>query len=257
MNFAVGQTNDFDYQIELDPGLIEKSVIVNYGNNGTSSGTISFCALVETTILDDKTLTTVNQRTNFNIDFDLTNNSFSGLGTNFVPKPVQDINHTMSNTFSIQGCVCSSSSFSCTTSESEMVVSQDEWLYVCLFPNATAVNITNFNLDLTNPAITDFSYNPVGFGSGEWRHDDLTIVDVGQVSNIDVVRSKVYLVARLFDSGEAVKISGNVFLSFKGSDSEKKLEFKPYEMLLPINRGDEEQKPECSGLIGKLLQLFF
>jgi len=188
--------------------------------------------------------------TKYNINFDLTNQTFT-VNTTFVANDLLQVNETTNILFDLSACICSDSSFACTAPGSIQPVNQNEWLNVCIKPNVTSVNITNLNLELANPAVAGYSYMPVDFGTGTWRTDDLTTVDTGVDAGIDVVRAKVFLVERLFEAGNTVVVSGNAFMAVKVGA--RTMEFKPYDLELDINTDEEE---ECSGFFATLLNFF-
>ena len=225
-----------------DPLTFGYDVAIDNTKITGNTPSIKFCARVETVFmgLDDVPTTVAFQETRYNISYDLTNNSFT-VGTTTVMDEIRDVEETTNIIFDIEACQCNATSFACTPATDIQHVFQDEWLHVCIKPTVTNVNITNLSLNLVNPAINGFQYKPIDFGSGTWRHDNLTEVDVGMTEGIDVVRAKVFLVERLFEEGDSVVISGNAFLAVKNTER-RKLEFEEFNLVVPFEEVSDSEK---------------
>ena len=242
----------------------------------SNTGTIKFCARVATKFLglDDVPTTVAFQETKYNIDYDITNQTYA-INASIISNQIRDFDDDNNGVFSIQACQCNDTSFACTSATDIQPVHQDEWLHVCIKPNATNVNITNLRLTLTNPEIDGFQYKPIDFGTDTWRYDNLTEVDVGMTEGIDVVRAKVFLAERLFDAGNTLAILGKAFLSLIDSGS-RKLGFLSFNLVVPfegvgangdgvdgsdymgsiVDVGENEEDPDCASFLDSLSNFF-
>ena len=256
MNSAVRAATDFNYEFTIDPNKLQASnSIITFTED--SKGSIEFCARVETVVddLNNEEVIVSFKETNFNVSFDLSNTTFSGLTTDIVAETVDTVDEQVDGIITVSACLCTNSTYSCTPAGNITAAAQNTFINVCLKASATSTNITNFSLELTNPQVPDFSYDPVKFGTDGWQHDTLTEVTTGVDGDdsFGVVRSKLWLVAGLFDAGNTVNISGNAFLTFKDTGLGRMMEFYGYEMDIPIveTKSDED----CAGFLGQLMKL--
>ena len=253
---AVRAAANFNYQFSIDPNLIDgNNAIVTFTEN--SKGSIEFCARVETVVddLNNEEVIVSFKETNFNVNFDLSNVSFNGLTTDIVEEGVGIVEQQVYDIITVSACLCTDSTFTCTAAENIVAADQNTFINVCLKASATSADITNFSLELTNSEVPDFSYDPVKFGTDGWVHDQLTEITTGVDGSIGVVRSKVWLVAGLFDSGNTVSISGNAFLTFKSTGLARMMDFYGYEMEIPIIK--TESNEDCAGFFQQIINLFF
>ena len=279
--FVVRGDGQFYYELEIDKDLITASnELVTF--TGETNGTISFCARVDTWLDGlDGDINVAFKETAYNINFDTSNVGLDGLGGdddyfgnntgggglieiippggdgNSTTGPTDTFNSTVT-LVKVVGCVCSASSFFCTPRADIQPVGPNSNMHICLSPDSNTVNITNFNLQLVNSAVP-FSYQPVEYGTDTWAHDILTTVDEGQRgNNIDVVRTKLFLVAGLFDSEGSISVSGDVFFSRKNFASSRMMENKGYSLeieIIPNDLNDEDDDLELLGFFAMLMNL--
>ena len=258
INFAVCAAADFNYQFSIDPDLIDgTNNIITFTDE--SKGSIEFCARVETVVddLNNEEVIVSFKKTNFNVNFDLSNASFTGIVAGVVEEDVVTLDQAVDDIITVSACLCDESTFVCIPPEELTAFEQNSFLNLCLKPSASSAEITNFHLELHNYEC-EFKYNPVTFGPDGWVEDQLTECDAGydESTNTDVVLSKVLLVAGLFEKGNFVNVLGNTFLSFKNSGLSRKPEFAAYEMEIPIIPTiEDESEEECTGLFGQLMKL--
>lgn len=80
MNSAVRAATDFNYEFTIDPNKLQASnSIITFTED--SKGSIEFCARVETVVddLNNEEVIVSFKKTNFNVNFDLSNASFTGI----------------------------------------------------------------------------------------------------------------------------------------------------------------------------------
>lgn len=259
MNSAVRAAQDFSYEFTIDPNKLEASNSNIISFTEASKGSIAFCARVETVVddLNNNEVIVSFKETNYNVTFDLSNTTFSGLSTDIVAETVDTVDEQVDGIITVSACLCTNSTYSCTPPGDITAAAQNTFINVCLKASATSTNITNFSLELTNSQVPDFSYDPVKFGTDSWEHDTLTEVTAGVDGDdsFDVVRSKLWLVAGLFDQGNTVNISGNAFLTFKDTGLTRMMKFYEYAMEIQIDPPKSDE--ECAGFLGQVMNLFF
>lgn len=229
-NYSYTPANEqFIYDIDINQTFVSTSPLVTFENNFNSTGAIAFCTKVSTTYGEGADEINVSfRKSNFNIDFNMT----ATFGGSFLitADNIFETDLDVDSVYSVGLCQCNNS-FSCITDASP--VQQNDYVSLCLKPNSTDVNISNFNLKMISG---EYSYEPWSFES---QSSDLaTLTSSGNTKKLDAI-----VVEGLFEGGgDEVVVSGTAFLEFSGSRRSKKGDLATFRLSFDI----EPMEPDCS-----------
>ena len=257
----------FAYQIAVDEVVVNgNSDIIHWDtsdpSSGQSKGTVKFCARVETFMdgLGNTEVATATEEFKIEIPFDLTNDLLD-VGSEVEVNMIDEEDGDLQNFFEVEACRCTEGltddSFTCLsdTDSNMSKLHQNEMLFVCLQPNSTQVNITNFDLSITNE-MTAISYKAVDLGPSQWIKDELTTIQtkgvVKEGKTLQSIKIHVLLVPSVFGGdAETLKVSGKALLTLLSAEA-RMLELKSFEMDVGIiNEPDDE----CRNFFSKMLNL--
>lgn len=235
----LGFGDDFSYQLGVDPtniggnpgGLV---TFTGVGNEGNSKGRIKFCTRVSSF---ESSIAVSFRETNFDIGFDLTQNTFS-LGDILMQETGPDfISTDVATSFQVAACQCKND-FSCYAPNPDPIISQNQNLVICIRPtgpNASAVHVSNFNLIMSAGSIT---YSPVGFGPITWNPNAMTDVTVS--GDGDIVKISTSVVADFYiNDHTSLQVAGNAFLNFDaGKDTDRNPIYSEFSMSVDVENVD-------------------
>lgn len=232
----------FSYDININVTEIDSSSLVIIDNStagtGDSKGTMVFCTRV-VTVYTGKSFDVTFRETNFEMNFDLTNNNFTGFSLENITiedKDADNFQTDVDTEFSVNAYLCDDtySSIPSTTA-----YQQNEALKVCLTPSSNFVEISNFEMQMISA--DGHTYEPVSYGNQNYDADPLTTVVKDPSGSTDTLKVTTIIVANMFlGGGTSVDIVGNAFLKFKSSKSVRKNGFTSFR--LNVNIGDDTSR---------------
>eukprot|EP00588_Corethron_pennatum_P007170 CAMPEP_0194297592 /NCGR_PEP_ID=MMETSP0169-20130528/59256_1 /TAXON_ID=218684 /ORGANISM="Corethron pennatum, Strain L29A3" /LENGTH=494 /DNA_ID=CAMNT_0039047441 /DNA_START=73 /DNA_END=1554 /DNA_ORIENTATION=+ len=217
---AVGvDPNMYSAEIIANTSLFMHSPLVtpaNFDAFGYSVGDLSFCVRADAY---EEDISVTFQKTRLKIYYDLTSNTFSvNVSSETKESNVQYLD-IISN-HEVSACKCDSISYVCIDESIATVLTQNDFLHICLFVSDSAVSISNFDMSITQEGndvypIVDMGNNgPVAVSSS-----------ISRISKIDdKVRVSSRLISALFDSEENYfNVEGNAYLQFNEERTEREL----------------------------------
>jgi len=220
--------------------------------NSDGTGSLKFCTRVSTW---ENSIQVAFRETNFVLSYDMSDNGFSLLNVEIEDNNPDSFETDVIDSYSIQTCQCSN--FLCF--DSPQVIKNDQNLVLCIEPDHTdgsledIVHISNFNLNLVagSQGNSYVEYNPVWFSTIGWESDILT--DVSE--NGDIIMISTPVIAQFFIQGHAnIRATGNCFLKFDGTKSEREPSFSEYSMEVMLETADGSG---CLKSLMKNIQKFF
>ena len=248
----------FDYDIKINTTEIGKSNLVTFDNStvgtGDSKGSINFCTRVVTTYTG-KSFDVSFRETNFQMNFDLTNNDFTAFSLDDISiseNDAEDFDTDVNTTFSVSAYLCDDALSPLPIST---VYQQNEALKICLTPSSSFVEISNFEMKMTS---TDgYTYNPVSYGNQVYAPNTLTTVVEDPSGSTDTLKVTTAIVANMFlGGGSSVDITGNAFLMFKSAKATSNTQFVPFKLKVMI-KVDELQEGGCFVKLFQILKVLF
>ena len=250
---SYSQSSSFSYAITVDSVLIATSSLVDFSSSteiGPSSiGTIEFCTRVTSHLDELESVSIYSRLSDWNIGFNIASLDITLLGqdVSVADISVTDVDTTTPNTISIAACQCSLSDYSCTSSS----LSNGDVLYFCLKPDTSVVEITNFDLSLSNG---DFSYTPIAIGSGGAQVVSDSLTSISQPSG-NIVFIETIMVSNLFEqSSNTVSISGSALLQFSASSS-KTIESYPFNAVVEVKQENCKLASSFKTLVSQFKEL--
>eukprot|EP00588_Corethron_pennatum_P033418 CAMPEP_0194347534 /NCGR_PEP_ID=MMETSP0171-20130528/106042_1 /TAXON_ID=218684 /ORGANISM="Corethron pennatum, Strain L29A3" /LENGTH=884 /DNA_ID=CAMNT_0039114797 /DNA_START=78 /DNA_END=2732 /DNA_ORIENTATION=+ len=203
---------------------LKKSILVNQSqfadsplmelstrdNVGSSQGSLKFCVNAE--VLSSGTSVSF-RKTNINLDFDLTSNSFTVTSNDIEANEIQDTTTTVDVNYDINAFRCLPTSFEKIVAPGPLL--QNEVVAICLEPNddsKATVDISNFEMNFVQDG-SGVKYAVAKYSTGGPEPS-------GSLSVISRSDQRWKVVARivtvLFNSGLSFNVTGNAYLEFRG-----------------------------------------
>jgi len=215
----------FSYEIDILKSNIGSDPEVFVYASGPSNGEVKFCTRVSTW---EGSIQIAMRETQFTFRYDLRNNNF----TMSLASITNATRHALDTLVEVDAGVfpCQCSNFDCVSSTP---IAQNSMIEICLEPTKSTTHITNFDFKID--AGTDYSYNPVAFGTNGWETtNSATVVREGEGANSDKIMITTPVVPHFFIENHAViNVSGNVFLEFKDGKTNF-ADFEMYEMQIGL-----------------------
>ena len=236
------------YDLLIDENQINNSSLVNFDDDdGTSSGTITFCTKLVTETSDQLPVST--KKLLFAIGFDFSSVAFTLSNVQISEDNAEQFQ--LSIDFAVTACECGPD-FQCLDSSTPSTYNQDDSapeFRVCVTPQNSATPITNLELSLESNQ--GFEYRCVSFGSGGPDPDALTTLSI----NGDTTMITTRLVQGLFDNGATeVTASGKAFLTMEaGKTSSELIE---YSITIDLENVPKEQILEKDGCLMSIFHRF-
>ena len=238
-------SSEFQYDIFIDPTLISSSDLVVFTGPSTStpsSGSISFCTRVTTFLSALPDVIIGLNYTNWNIDFDISSNSFDSTDYALTSIAIDESNIDITSDLTVIACPCNDSGTCIETSYVNGAV-----LGLCLTPSSGTVEISSFDLTLSK---SDFSYTPVQ------QVDSTTVIVSDLLTFTDKINTNTIYIETILVGGlfvgveEQISISGSATTKFIVASKALGKTSKSHRFLTSINiiQGD------C--LLQKALTLF-
>jgi len=214
----LGSGDPFSYHIAFDntkfgtnPG--ELIHFTGIGSEGNSKGSIKFCTRVTASELGVRVSFI---ETNFDVGFDLTNNTFLLDNVSVESNNPDDFTNNVDVELGVDACHCTED-FICYENGAGPSIGNNEYLSLCLQPTGSQsgkVYISNFNLMLSAGSIT---YSPVSFGDGTWNPNLMTSTELNEEKN--VLQILTIIISDFFIlEDKDLKIMGNAFLHFNAKN---------------------------------------
>jgi len=203
---------------------LKKSILVNQSqfadsplmelstrdNVGSSQGSLKFCVNAE--VLSSGTSVSF-RKTNINLDFDLTSNSFTVTSNDIEANEIQDTTTTVDVNYDINAFRCLPTSFEKIVAPGPLL--QNDVVAICLEPNddsKATVDISNLEMNFVQDGSGE-KYSVAKYGSDGPKPP-------GSLSAISRSDQRWKVVARvvtaLFNSGLSFNVTGNAYLEFRG-----------------------------------------
>lgn len=253
--YVQGGVYQWKIQVVQERLTENKGGLVNFTQTAAiehkAKGVLSFCTRVSSWLYD---LQVGFRENNYELSFDMTNNTFLITGVGVDDNPENLISTDLSNPFSLDACRCED--FNCVADTVSFdPIQQGGKLTICLIPiseeeDSEVVEITNFNVQMTDTATGSVNYDPVVFGEVSWSADALTLVEVDPDSSTIMVELTV--IAPFFIGAvEEIDVFGNAFLQFVSAKN-KAPSFYSFGLKFSL----EPQEERNVGCIKELLQFF-
>lgn len=146
--------------------------------------------------------------------------------------------------FSATACTCNDA-FTCNESVYQQA-STAPLLEVCIFPEDSNIEITNFSLKLKSK-LTNFVYDPVEIGIDGPILDQLTSTSKRKNS----LKVTTRIVEQLFDGGDAITVTGSLIMGVG-----KQLESEHVELIIKIQASDKVSTGCWKNLFSRVLKMF-
>lgn len=246
----------YQWKIQVIPERLTENAggLVNFTQTAAvehkAKGVIQFCTRVSSWLYD---IQVGFRENNYELSFDNTNNTFEITGIGVEEDDADEVISEVSNPFSLNACQCEN--FNCITDTSNSgPIQQGMKINICLTPtseeDADVVEISNFNVQMTDTATESINYDPVIFGEVTWSADPLTQVQVDPDSNTVMV-ILVAIAPFFIEAVEEIEIFGNAFLQFV-SNKNKAATFYPFALTFNL----ETKKEPSLGCFKELLEFF-
>eukprot|EP00588_Corethron_pennatum_P014470 CAMPEP_0194278020 /NCGR_PEP_ID=MMETSP0169-20130528/10185_1 /TAXON_ID=218684 /ORGANISM="Corethron pennatum, Strain L29A3" /LENGTH=721 /DNA_ID=CAMNT_0039022125 /DNA_START=213 /DNA_END=2378 /DNA_ORIENTATION=+ len=200
----------FSKNVQINTENFSKSVLVN-STLGGSKGVLSFCTKAEA-ILNDNTSVSF-QKDKIKLSYDLTSNVFTVDNNSIKENDILTSTQEITTAYSIIACMCNDTSFLCDKDPAPL--KQNGFAYICITPNSTDTEISNFDMRFEQDTNTIFTAVEGG-KSGKFG----MIVESGDTKKV-VTR----LITALFEyEKSSFNVVGNAILSFKSAQINRRLQ---------------------------------
>jgi len=204
-NGETSTSGTFSQNIQINTENFSKSVLVN-STLGGSKGVLSFCTKAEA-ISNDNTSVSF-RKDKIKLSYDLTSNTFTVDNNSIIENEILTSTKEITTPYGVNACICNNTSFLC--DEDPATLKQNDFAYICITPNSTATEISNFDMRFEQGSSTIFTaveMSTEGPKSGSFG----MIAESGDTKKV-VTR----LITALFeDDKSSFNVVGNAFLSFK------------------------------------------
>mmetsp|Transcript_8532 Transcript_8532/g.18776 ORF Transcript_8532/g.18776 Transcript_8532/m.18776 type:complete len:452 (+) Transcript_8532:258-1613(+) len=205
---------------EVEDGYLEANVLLDkskindspltekIAGKGDSAGTVRFCAKAQ--LLTEDNLSVSWLKSNFDLNFDLSDNSFAVGGNTLVEFDIDTQAEDIITDYTVEACRCERDSTEC-ISGIPPPLQQNGVIFICLYPTSDDVFISNFEMDF----IQDDSLvmSAVSFGTVSPVANTLAAI-LGDGTRY-MVASR--LISQLFQSpSDTFNVTGSAYLEFKG-----------------------------------------